>query len=288
MTKSLLAVWALMVVLVSCSESGPIAATHAPPLRSNMSSGGGESSTLTVGIYNVLYALAERKEGTPPSTWVDESTRDQALALKADVLLLQETNAIWEGALRPQLAKIYPQCEFHDAVKWAPEGLAVCSKYPVVLNELERAPGAMFPAQHVRILGPRGHFDVWNVHLQPAIASPVDWEKVHIETRQRRKSEVEYFVRKMDPDLPSMIAGDFNERPEGDAFSYLSRMGFDNALPKAGEKAVTWRWAGANPPLEHQLDHLAYRATSFRVVNARVERGGRSDHDAVVVTLEFL
>ncbi|MBK8252038.1 MAG: endonuclease/exonuclease/phosphatase family protein [Polyangiaceae bacterium] len=288
MTKSLLVIWASMTAIASCSEARPAESTHDPSASVSAQSAGGERATLTIGIYNVLYALAERKEGTPPSTWVDESTRDQALALKADVLLLQETNAVWEGALRPELAKTYPYCKFHDAVKWAPEGLGLCSKFPILVDDLERAPGAMFPAQHVRIGGPKGHLDVWNVHLQPAIASPVDWEKVHLETRARRKLEVEYFVSKMDPNLPTMIAGDFNERPEGDAFSYLSRVGFDNALPKVGQKAVTWRWAGVTPPLEHQLDHLAYRAASFRVVAAKVERGGRSDHDAVVVTLEIL
>ena len=271
-------------------QKAPASNTQYPELalQASVPEGTYEQSTLTVGIYNVLYALAEREEGTPPRTRVDEATREQALSLETDVLLLQETNSVWEAALRPGLAKRFAHCAFHDAVKWAPEGLAICSKFPIVLDELQHAPGAMFPAQHARISGPKGPFDVWNVHLQPAIASARDWEKAHIETRARRRSEVEYFVGRMHPQLPSMIAGDFNERPEGESFSYLSRMGFDNALPKAGVKSVTWRWAGTTPPLEHQLDHLAYRATSFRVVDAKVKRGGRSDHDAVLVTLQFL
>jgi endonuclease/exonuclease/phosphatase (EEP) superfamily protein YafD len=78
-----------------------------------------------------------------------------------------------------------------------------------------------------------------------------------------------------------------NEQPEGDLFGELARAGYDSALPKGGVAASTWMWAGAEPPLSFQLDHLAYSASQLHLERAAVLDGGRSDHRAIVATFQW-
>jgi endonuclease/exonuclease/phosphatase (EEP) superfamily protein YafD len=127
--------------------------------------------------------------------------------------------------------------------------------------------------------------ELLNVHLRPAVAGPGNWMEVHRATRPDRNKEVEAYLLNLPAADARLIVGDFNELPEGDLFQTLSAAGLDSALPRASERGATWRWEGAVPPLEAQIDHVAYARSSFELVSAKVLSGGNSDHVPIVVTL---
>ena len=237
--------------------------------------------TVTVASYNVLYALAA-EDGT-----VDADTLERATSLDADVLLLQETNAIWEAALRPALARRYERCVFHEPKKWAPEGLALCAKGTIVEDELLPSELGWFPAQRAVAEVSGVTLQILNLHLRPAVANPAEWVDSHVKTRHERAREIRDYLPRLRADLPTILGGDMNEQPEGDLFGELARAGYDSALPKGGVAADTWMWAGAEPPLSFQLDHLAYSASQLRLERAAVLDGGRSDHRAIVATFQW-
>ena len=233
---------------------------------------------LTVASYNVLYALAE-DEGS-----VDAETLARATSLEADVLLLQETNAVWEGALRPLLEKRFAFCTFHHPKRLLPEGLAICAKGTLVEDQLLPSPIGWFPAQHAVVTTLVGDVQLLNLHLKPAVANPPEWVATHLNTRGDRARETRELMQGLRPDLPTIIGGDMNEQPEAELFAELATAGFENALPQGRVRDTTWTWAGAQPALDFQLDHLAYSSARLELESATVMPGGRSDHKAVVAT----
>lgn len=238
-------------------------------------------SVLTVASYNVLYALAEESDA-------DADTLEVASKIEADVIFFQETNEVWERALRGALGQRYPHCKFHHPVKLLPEGLGVCSKHPLLVEEQLPSVLGWFPAQRVQIAWPPQTFEAFNVHLRPAVADVPNWRAVNLETRGLREQEVRDYLSQRNAQLPTLLLGDFNELPESDLFQILKSASMDSALQQAGEKGVTWRWFGAEPPLEMQLDHVTYSSSAFRVQSVQILPGGRSDHSAVIVRLETL
>lgn len=276
---------AVALGLVACSSGRAGSKEHGN--EGSAGEAGRDPQTLIVANYNVLYSLAEKKSGVEPAKWADPATLAYAEKLDADVLILQETNEAWEGALKAVLGKRYPNCVFHRPRRWLPEGLGVCSRHPVELISLIESSDGIFPAQHVRVNAPGGRVEILNVHLQPAISGAEGWWEEHRATRPKRKREIDACLARLPASGPLIVAGDFNEAPEGDLFKSLEAAGFENALPRAGEKAITWRWLDPKVSLAAQLDHVAYRAAAFELVSATVPRGGNSDHYAVVVKLRW-
>jgi endonuclease/exonuclease/phosphatase (EEP) superfamily protein YafD len=237
--------------------------------------------SLTVATYNVLYALAG-EDGS-----VDADTLARATSLDADALLLQETNEVWERALRPLLDQRFAQCTFHHPKRLLPEGLAICVKGTLIEDELLPSPIGWFPAQRAVAETRAGRVQLLNLHLKPAVATPPEWVATHLKTRPDRAREVRELLPRLSPHLPTIIGGDMNEQPEGELFVELAQAGFDNALVRSGVGEATWTWAGAEPALDFQLDHLAYRSPQLKLDSATILDGGRSDHKAVVATFRM-
>src|SRR4029079_3918897 len=84
-----------------------------------------------------------------------------------------------------------------------------------------------------------------------------------------------------DPDLPTLIVGDFNEDEHGRAVRWLTSNGYRSALPEFQPGAKTWRWKTSIGTLRGRYDHLCYndRLTPLRV---EVRNAGQSDHLPVV------
>ena len=275
------------LLLVALAAHGCVSSpTEPPPPHENpVESPPKGSTTLTVASYNVLYLRAEKSPGVPPTDWADPATLQRVKSLDADVLLLQETNDAWEGAIRAALSDRYPHCFFHAPKRFLPEGLAVCSRHPLEDDGVLASPVGWFPAQRVRLRTPAGPVEILNLHLRPAVAGPGDWMDVHRAGRPDRKKEVEAYLAGLPRGAAALVVGDFNELPEGDLFQSLSAAGFESALPRAGETGATWHWEGTVPLLEAQLDHVAYTSSSFELVSAKILSGGSSDHVPIVVTL---
>jgi len=164
--------------------------------------------------------------------------------------------------------------------------LAVLSRQP--LTDLEfLAPasgGGWFPAARVVIETAFGRVQVLSVHLRPAVSDSGSLVGGHFSTPEIRASEIDSFYARLVPDLPTLIAGDFNEEEDGNAVKFLLEKGMTSALQRYAPQRPTWRWPTVVGTLHRQLDHIFYDAR-LDVLSAEVREAGRSDHLPVIAVV---
>jgi endonuclease/exonuclease/phosphatase family metal-dependent hydrolase len=161
--------------------------------------------------------------------------------------------------------------------------MAVLSKRPLTSEKL-RNPSGWFPALRVVTDTPLGRVQALCVHLHPPVTEGGSWVGGYLTTGPVRRAELEEFLESLDPALPTLVAGDFNEGTSGDALELLEANGLRTALPEFHPGAKTWHWPVAGSlELTGQLDHVAYGA-ELEPVDAAVQRVGNSDHFPVTVT----
>lgn len=228
---------------------------------------------LTVMTYNVNFGIAG-----------DPATLEVIRGAGADVVFLQETTEAWERHLRAELAATYPHMQFRHCC--GAGGLAVLSRHPFAERDYwAPPPGGWFPAWRVVVDSPLGPLQVLAVHLRPPLDERGSVVRGYHASRAVRVAEIASYVDGLDGDLPTLIVGDFNEERDGDALAYLRRRGLRSALPEFAPDANTWAWTTSVGPVRQQLDHVVYDPF-LEPIDAAVIPGGRSDHRAVVVTLE--
>lgn len=216
-----------------------------------------------------------------------EATLDAIALANADIVLLQEVTEAWRDALTRRFAKQYEHRAFHVHVRMA-GGLAVLSKLPIARDELWAAPagtGAWFPAERVVITTAFGPLQLLNVHLRPA-RDGGSWLRGYMTTREVRRKEIEAHWGRLDPALPTIVAGDFNEAPDGRAIEFLAQRGLRRA---ATTGPPTWHYQtvvrGVTADLlKLDIDHVMHDrrlvASGGRVLDA-----GTSDHRPVVAVI---
>ena len=222
---------------------------------------------VTVMTFNVNFALAD-----------DEPTVNAVADEASDVIFLQETTPGWEAVLRSRLSASHPHMAFKH---WGGAGgLTVLSRLP--LKEVEYLPAVnWFPAARVVLDTPVGPLQVLNVHLRPAISDGGSVVSGYLRTPPVREREIETFAAALDPHVPTLIVGDFNENEGGRTLRWLRGRGMRSALPEFSPYARTWRWQASMIHLSGRYDHIVYdpRLEPLRV---DVRRAGRSDHLPVV------
>jgi endonuclease/exonuclease/phosphatase family metal-dependent hydrolase len=110
------------------------------------------------------------------------------------------------------------------------------------------------------------------------------WVAGYFATRDVRRKEIEAFWRALDPELPTLVAGDFNENAQGKAVAFLEEQGLLSALPQKWPHAKTWQWETRVGMLQAQLDHVVF-GDDFQLVDVEVRREGHSDHFPVLAVL---
>ena len=126
-------------------------------------------------------------------------------------------------------------------------------------------------------VAPAGHADHRDVQR---------WQSSHEQARALRQREIDVYLSRLDRTLPTLVAGDFNEVPEGESLRLLESAGLESPLAVAHESGATWRSLGP-PWQEEQFDHVTFARANFDLVSATIPRGGNSDHFPVVVTLRY-
>jgi endonuclease/exonuclease/phosphatase (EEP) superfamily protein YafD len=225
---------------------------------------------VTVLTYNVNF-------GIPGEPGVLETIRRAG----ADLVLLQETTPEWEETLRAGLGAVYPWMEFHH--DRGAGGLAVLSRQPFEVKEYLPAPSGWFPAARLVARSPLGPLQVLNVHLRPPFAGGEGYVSGYIRSRAIRQSEIAAFHARLDPRLPTLVVGDFNEDEGGRAVRFLAGRGFTTVLPAFEPRGKTWRWHTSLGTLRARLDHIACDGR-LEPLGARIVAGGESDHLAVLAT----
>jgi endonuclease/exonuclease/phosphatase (EEP) superfamily protein YafD len=230
-----------------------------------------DTPTLRVMTFNVNFGMAG-----------DPETIEAIRAEDADLILLQETNERWERALRAELGQEYPYIHFHHA--GAAGGLAVLSRTPVEVVETIPSPIGWFPAWRLHAETAIGPIQLLNLHLRPPISDDGSWIKGYLNTPPLRQKEIRHYMSELDPALPTLVAGDFNESAEGQVVGFLRAEGLESALEEFAPGADTWRWPLPVGSVSTQLDHVAYDQRRLTPIDAHVRRAGNSDHYPVVTT----
>lgn len=225
--------------------------------------------------YNVNY-------GNPdPKTSLDAIAKADA-----DIVLLQEITSEWRGLLERRFRGIYAHRSYHVG---RAGGIAVLSKHPIKQDDLwyPRGTGAYFPAQRVVVDSPLGPLQLLNVHLRPAIDGG-SWIRGFMTTPPVRRREIEAHWKKIDSALPTIIAGDFNEDPDGLAIGYLAANGY-HRVPTSGPPSWHYEQLVKGKPwdlLKMDIDHVVIDTSRFVAKDAHVMDVGASDHRPVVVTIQ--
>lgn len=242
--------------LAACASPPRLARAPAP-----------HEQALTVATYNVNFGLAS-----------DPATLSAVGATGADIVLLQETTPGWELAIRASLAAEYPHMAFHHS--GGAGGLGVLSRHPIEVDVLPATRG-WFPALRVRVQSPLGPVQCLSVHLRPPLSESGSVVSGYLTTPSVRTAEMQAFAADLGPDIPTVVAGDFNEG-SGGALDHLESLRFVDAVPEFHATAPTWRWSTSVGEITASLDHVLYR--DLVPIDARVVQAGRSDHLPVVVT----
>jgi len=212
-----------------------------------------------------------------------DGTLDVIEQADVDVVLLQEVTSSWKVALAKRFDSQYPHQKYRVEGRRA-GGLAVLSKLPIEREELWPAPegtGAWFPLGRIVIAARFGKLQLLNVHLRPA-RDAEGWVTGYLTTPPLRRAEIEAHWKRVTLDLPTIIAGDFNEEPDGKAIEFLTSKGMSR-VPTAGPKS--WRYVhDAVEVLKLDIDHFMIDGT-LAAKDAHVIDGGASDHRPVVVTV---
>ena len=256
------------LVLAACTSTAPVAVTsiasapkaYAPPPR--------PAGALRVMSYNVNFGL----EGDPAAV-------DAIAQAHPQIVLLQETTDTWRDALVSGL----PQFAYHH---FAPPtglpagGMGVMSMYPIVSAEELPSVAGPFIAQRVVVDTPAGRIQLLNVHLRPPMSDGGSWVVGFFSTRDVREREMSWHAARLDPELPTIIAGDFNEEAGGLALAVTERLGFTDATAQWVGKTRTWEWPVSGLVLRFQLDHILHDAR-FTSSGAGIVEAGRSDHKPI-------
>lgn len=202
-----------------------------------------------------------------------------------DLVLLQETTPVWESSLRGALADRYPFIAFHHCC--GAGGLGVLSRHPIVASEVIAPPErGWFPAWRFELEAPSFRLQVLNVHLRPQISDSGSVVSGIFGTQPIRRAEIKKYFSELEPGLPTLVAGDFNEGHRGAALAFLRSQGFRSALYDARGSEPTWHWPTSLGTVDAQLDHIAHDP-ELEPLEARVVREGASDHFPVVAVFQL-
>lgn len=223
------------------------------------------------------------------NTYVNAPTTDSVEAVvartRADVLLLQEVFPPRQDALAAALADTYP----HQFTVQNPRigGVMVLSRHEIVETRPVSlsAPGARETAVVVLDVDGR-RMQVVPVHLTspcPRCGASMT-ERLELEG-ERRPAELLAVLRALDPDVPTVIGGDFNSTERSEPYRLLTHVGFEDPHRQAGSgPGFTW----PNDQLPFPVLRIDWVLTrGLDAVDAWVGDGGASDHRPVVVDLAF-
>ena len=253
---------ASLVLIVSCIS---------PPLAPRGPTPG--VPHLTVMTYNIS------QDG-----WNDATTVTAIGASDADIVGLQEVSAAWVPVIKQRYAAQYAFMLFSPREDYG--GLAFLSKYPLEDRGVLPYGVDYHPSWFVMADTPGGRVQVMQVHLRSftdgdsnALSNVIDMESDHV-------AELEHFMSKTDPQIPTLVLGDFNENPKGQAVRRLESRGFRNALPLYRPGQYTWQARSVAGLLDSCIDHIMFD-DSFEPLSAWTDRSGGSDHLPVLASLEL-
>jgi endonuclease/exonuclease/phosphatase family metal-dependent hydrolase len=195
----------------------------------------------------------------------------------AEIVCLQETTPQWERFLRQALRREYSFAEFRASKDRMGGGLAFLSKVPA--RDIAYVPSntGWFDGWIMGFETAMGPVQVLNVHLRPPVSDKGSWVSGYLFTGDDRVREMERFYTRRRPEMPMLVAGDFNDGEDSPVLVWLGKRGLMNALPQFDRRTPTWQWQTSVATLSRRMDHITY-SSELHCTSARVIRAGASDH----------
>jgi endonuclease/exonuclease/phosphatase (EEP) superfamily protein YafD len=216
--------------------------------------------------------------------WRNENTLAAISNADADIVCLQETTAAWARVLTERFAARYPTMLF--ATREDAGGLAIFSKWPVEDRGVMPFSHDWHPGWYVIAETPGGRVQLLQVHLRAKFEGNSDPLSNFLDTGHDHRAELDFFMKGMDPGMPTLVVGDFNESPNGHAVRSLEARGFRNALPLYRPGQVTWKGKSVAAMLDMTIDHIMFDHF-FEPLSAWVDSSGGSDHLPVIANVEM-
>lgn len=251
--------------------------------------------------------LVEAEESAKPSqqfsaatyniNWGNPNLPQVVAAIKkadAELVFLQETNAQSEAYLRRQLGGAYRYTYFRgDRNQYGAERFGFLSKSPITGFTFLPAKHGLFGTWIGQTKLGGGRLQIVNLHLDPIrlergaglrgfFAALAAVEKTHAQ-------EIDSIYNKLAPDVPTLIAGDFNSTSWLAAPKFLVERGFADSfasVTKTPDSHPTWHWPFGPTELSARIDYL-FHTRHLRTVESRTLDGNASDHRLVVSRLEW-
>ncbi len=227
---------------------------------------------------------------------INFTTRDLATVVKlidemdADVVVLQELTPRARPYLAQHTKTRYPHAHLQPK-GWA-GGNAILSKTP--LRQVTEIPprhgpfGALMAS--VEIDGRT--LQIASVHLKPTLpgkrTTKAQMMLSFLKNEQIRRAEIAQILATLDPEIPSILAGDFNTLPSLSVVGDLEALRFVDAQAHDSAHAddPTWHWVWRGTPLQLRIDYV-FHSPEIQTQEVRVLARGPSDHYPVVATLRW-
>jgi len=211
----------------------------------------------------------------------------------ADVVCLQEVNEAAKKYIRARLAKDYPHMHFH--IHGTAGGQAFLSGVPLDKPKWVPPKHGMHGAYVAKVkLGGRT-VQIMNAHLHPTLAARcrtmLELIRLQAACEAIREKEMPYFHAALEPNVPTIIAGDFNSFSTGRAPTHLKKLGYADSFASVTAEAdrhPTWGWTlKTGIPVSFRLDYV-FHTPDLRTLSSRVIANRKaSDHDILVSRLNW-
>ncbi|KTD07047.1 endonuclease/exonuclease/phosphatase family protein [Legionella jamestowniensis] len=233
--------------------------------------------TLRISTYNINWGKGPWKL-TSPTTSMDALRQTNA-----DIILLQETTPFWQEMLEKNFGKRYPYRYFQHHNNAG--GLAVIAKFPCETIEYIHPQIGWHPIWIFKSDTSLGPIQFANLHLTPPLVNESSMGFMFhalFTSPPIRLQEIYHVKQCLQPEIPTIIAGDFNEGDNGGVVNYLRNQNFIDALNATQFKGYTWRWRIAILCFRERLDRM-FSSPSLKPVNSEVIYDGDSDHFPLLV-----
>ncbi len=209
----------------------------------------------------------------------DSATIAAVGAANADIVCLQEVTHAWVKSLEAKYADKYPYRLY--VPQDGASGLGALSRFPLLHAGFIQGPFGWHPAWHFHVQTPAGWLQVLDVHLRSGTEGDGNAVNSYLTVDADHAYEMKLFQNQLDPSLPTMVVGDFNEGPDGGAIRYLEGLGFTDVLWLYHPGQWTSRRTSVANQFTQDLDHILFDS-SVEPLNAWVLLDGNSDHIPVI------
>ena len=216
------------------------------------------------------------------------------LLSKADIICIQESNAVSERYFRQQLNSVYRYMSFKGHLgKFGAERFGFLSKRP--LKEITFSPPVhgFFGTYSAVFTHQKRSIKIVNVHLSPFFirkgSSLLQAMQAISAVENAHKKEMETVCNNLKANQPTFVVGDFNSHSALSAPKQLQAIGFADSFASVTKNAdanPTWSWPVGKFRITYRIDYV-FHSSHFETVDSKIIPTKGSDHALVVSEFQW-